>query len=67
MKTQGEILEAARALYGNLKADIANAHTRIEHIRITTLTQEAANLLTDLENHFQLESPAVLDSTGDQI
>jgi hypothetical protein len=58
MKTTQEILEAARALYANLKADIANAHTRIEHIRITALTQEAANLVTDLEEH-------VLNSTGE--
>jgi hypothetical protein len=62
MKTQEEILEAARALYSNLKADIVNAHTRIEHIRITTLTQEAANLVTELENYFH----GVLDSTGEQ-
>lgn len=62
MKTQDQILEAARTLYSNLKADIANAHTRIEHIRITTLTQEAANLVTELENHFD----GVLDSTGEQ-
>lgn len=62
MKTQQEILEAARALYSNLKADLVNAHTRIEHIRITTLTQEAANLMTDLENHFD----GVLDSSGEQ-
>ena len=62
MQNQDQILEAARSLYANLKADIANAHTRIEHIRITTLTQEAANLVTVLENHFD----GVLDSTGEQ-
>jgi hypothetical protein len=65
MKTDTQILEAARALYDNLKADIANAHTRIEHIRITTLTQEAANLLTDLENHFELHGSPVIDSAGE--
>lgn len=64
MKDQQEILEAARALYSNLKADINNAHTRIEHIRITTLTQEAAHLLTDLETFFSAST--VLDSAGEQ-
>jgi hypothetical protein len=42
------IIEAARTHYENLKTDIANAHNRIEHIRLTTLAQEAHNLLTDL-------------------
>lgn len=43
-----EIVKAARVHYENLKADIANASNRIEHIRLTTLAQEAHNLLTDL-------------------
>jgi hypothetical protein len=43
------IIEAARIHYENLKADISNAHTRIEHIRLTALAQEALNLLTELE------------------
>jgi hypothetical protein len=42
------IIEAARIHYENLKTDIANAHNRIEHIRLTTLAQEAHNLYTDL-------------------
>lgn len=44
------ITEAARALYTNIKADIQNAGTRVEHIRISSLAQEAANLLTEIEN-----------------
>ena len=43
-----QIIEAARVHYENLKADIENASNRIEHIRLTTLAQEAHNLLTDL-------------------
>jgi hypothetical protein len=43
------IIEAARAHYENLKADIENASNRIEHIRLTALTQEAHKLLTDIE------------------
>ncbi len=43
------IIETARIHYENLKADIANASTRIEHIRLTALAQEAHKLLTDLE------------------
>jgi hypothetical protein len=42
----GEIQEAARLLYENIKADINNASTRLEHIRLTALAQEAANLVT---------------------
>lgn len=45
-----EIIEAARLHYENLKTDIANAKDRIEHIRLTTLAQEAHNLLTDLRS-----------------
>lgn len=51
--SQGEmeqIISAARLHYENLLTDINNAKDRIEHIRLTTLTQEARNLLTDLEN-----------------
>lgn len=44
-----DIKQAARMLYENIKADIDNASTRIEHIRLTTLAQEAANLLTEIE------------------
>ena len=50
MKTINEIIEAARMHFDNAKADIENASNRIEHIRLTALAQEAANLLTDLEN-----------------
>jgi hypothetical protein len=38
----------ARIHYANLKADIDNASTRMEHVRLTALAQEAANLLTEL-------------------
>lgn len=51
MKSLEEITDAARMLYENLKADIDNAGTRIEHIRLSALAQEAAHLLTDLEDH----------------
>lgn len=44
-----QITEAARTHFENVKADILNATTRIEHIRLTTLAQEAHQLLTDLE------------------
>jgi hypothetical protein len=43
------IIEAARSHYENLKADIKNAQNRIEHIRLSTLAEEAHKLLTDLE------------------
>ena len=47
--TFSRIIEAARDHYENLKTDIANASTRMEHVRLTALAQEAHNLLTDLE------------------
>ena len=47
--TFSRIIEAARTHYENLKADLPNAANRIEHIRLTTLAQEAYTLLTDLE------------------
>jgi hypothetical protein len=47
--TFSRIIEAARDHYLNLKDDIKNASNRIEHIRLTTLAQEAYTLLTDLE------------------
>jgi hypothetical protein len=47
--TFSRIIEAARTHYEDLKADIPNASNRIEHIRLTTLTNSAHKLLTDLE------------------
>jgi hypothetical protein len=44
------IVEAARLHYANVTADIQNASTRLEHMRLTALAQEAANLVTELEN-----------------
>jgi hypothetical protein len=65
---QEDILQAARMLYENIKADIENASTRIEHIRITTLAQEAHQLLTDLENYLAAGNTGdVLDSNGEEI
>ncbi len=48
MRDYSKIIETARVHYENLKADIANAHNRIEHIRLSALAQEAHNLYTDL-------------------
>lgn len=53
-----ENLEAARALFTNIKNDLVNATTRLEHIRITALAQEAANLVALIESSE--------DSTGGQ-
>jgi hypothetical protein len=62
-KTINELVEAARIHFENVQADIVNASTRIEHIRITTLAQEAAHLLTDLEK-FATGSPDLEDLEG---
>lgn len=50
-----EIQAAARLLYENIKADINNASTRLEHIRLTALAQEAANLVTMIDDGSGLE------------
>lgn len=44
------IIKAAREHYANVTADIQNASTRVEHLRLTALAQEAENLVTELEN-----------------
>lgn len=43
-----DLIEAARVHYENLKTDIANASTRLEHVRLTALAQEAQNLYSEL-------------------
>lgn len=48
MRNYAAIVEAARIHYENLRTDIANAHNRIEHIRLTALANEAHHLYTDL-------------------
>jgi hypothetical protein len=45
-----ELIAAARLHRDNITADINNAATRLEYIRLTALAQEAENLLTELEN-----------------
>lgn len=55
--TINELVEAARLHFNHLQADITNASTRIEHIRLTTLAQEAANLLTNLETYAAAQDP----------
>jgi len=45
-----KIITAAREHKANLTADINNASTRLETVRLTALAQEASNLVTDLEN-----------------
>jgi hypothetical protein len=45
-----KLTDAARSLFTNLQADIQNASTRIEHIRLTTLAQEAENLLAQIQD-----------------
>jgi hypothetical protein len=56
-----EIESAARMLYENIKADINNASTRLEHVRLTALAQEAANLLTEIEKLDGLDLTASSD------
>jgi hypothetical protein len=57
--TINELVELARLHFNHLQADITNASTRIEHIRLTTLAQEAANLLTNLENFAAATEPGI--------
>lgn len=43
-EAKDELIAAAELLFTNLKLDIQNATTRLEHIRLTALAQEAENL-----------------------
>ena len=47
-QTYDDLVLAARILFDNLKADINNASTRIESVRLTALAQEAENLYINL-------------------
>jgi hypothetical protein len=49
MRDMKEIATAARTHAHNLAADINNASTRIEHIRLTQLALEAERLADDIE------------------
>ena len=58
-------LSSAGLLYENLKADINNASTRLEHVRLTALAQEAENLCGELQHLLNgLEPEAPTDGTG---
>jgi hypothetical protein len=50
MQSYQDLVDAARSHLLNITADINNASTRLEHIRLTALAQEAENLVTELEN-----------------
>jgi hypothetical protein len=50
-QNKDELIEAASNLYANVKADIENAGTRIEHIRLTTLANEAEKLYLQVVNY----------------
>jgi len=50
-QNKDELIEAASNLYANVKADIENAGTRIEHIRLTTLANEAEKLYVKIINY----------------
>jgi hypothetical protein len=58
-----EINQAARMLYENIKADINNASTRLEHVRLTALAQEAENLLVLLD---EIESDLLEGTTSNE-
>jgi len=60
--TINELVELARLHFNHLQADITNASNRIEHIRLTTLAQEAENLLINLEKFAAAE-----DGPGSQL
>jgi hypothetical protein len=51
-KMSNELLTKARELAAQLEADIAQASTRMEHIRLTARANEAVLLLQDLEMLF---------------
>lgn len=60
-ESKTDLLDAARTLFENLQADIENASTRIEHIRLTTLAQEAENLYIQILNFTNGDDSAELN------
>lgn len=54
---KSKLTAAARALFENLQADIKNSTTRVEHIRLTTLAQEAENLYIQILQFTNDEDP----------
>jgi molybdopterin/thiamine biosynthesis adenylyltransferase len=50
-----DIIEAARLHYENSLSDIENASTRIEHLRLSALAEEA-KLILDMLTNFALVS-----------
>lgn len=48
-----EIIEAAQLHYNNSLSDIENASTRIEHLRLSALAEEA-KLILDMLTNFAL-------------
>lgn len=61
-----DIEASARMLYENIKADIDNASTRIEHIRISSLAQEALNLLNEIQKLVESTDQVVVDSPREE-
>ena len=58
-------LSSAGSLYENLKADINNASTRLEHVRLTALAQEAENLYGELQHLLNgIDAASSEDGTG---
>ena len=49
MSNDPKLLTKARELAAQLSADVNQASTRLEHIRLTARANEAAHLLQDLE------------------
>jgi hypothetical protein len=63
------IVQDARAHADALQADIANAATRIEHIRLTSLAMQAAQIATVLEQlaaHADVPRASMLPDNGEQ-
>ena len=56
MSNLHEIAKAAREHATNLAADINNASSRIEHIRLTQLALEADRVATALEEELNRET-----------
>lgn len=56
--TTDELRAQAASLQSNIAADIVNAQTRVEHIRLTQLAEEAQRLVQSIDQFAGSETSA---------
>jgi hypothetical protein len=59
-----DIIQAAQLHYDNSLSDIENASTRIEHLRLSALAEEAKTVLDMLTEYASAEARKIVGSFG---